>query len=533
MKTIVKIYVVAVITGHLFCLEDPYKVNNEKKKTTAYELVNKAVEFLEQNPVQKAFHDFQHDFATWRRGELRPFVINQDGYMIVNSDTRYLWESVSNIASIGKSSLVQEMRDLSDEGGWFSYMWNNALFHAFVRTIIKDGKKYSIGVGFYPDDPQFFAEYLVDHIINLCEEDGCKNVFKALKDNDERVVFGPVGVWIIDDNGVIRSCSSDSCMTGKKLLWKDTIFNELGDKDEAWIYDTYNNSNRSTFVRRFYDRDNDKSYIIGAHYYEDVDQDALKSLVKRTAQYIKLNAADIQKGIVRAPANDFIKGSIAVLIFDDNNHLIADYRDKAMSSPMQLDQIRNILGDKQDHFTQIYQRRAYKDIYIEKVVTQFGIFYVAAGSWDFNKAHSVHAMINRAEEALLTEPLSQAFADFSNGKSDFLRGDIDIAVYAQDGTTLVDSTKKNNIWRNCKDVLDENGRNIFDTIVAAASEAGSWIESPMYQADRRMFVKLITLPEQVSDTAQHNGDEMVVSEEDPLVEKYKNSTVIVESHYYL
>lgn len=522
--------VVAVITCHLFCLEDPNRVDISKKMETAQNLVAKAISYLEANPIQQVFHDFQHD-TSWRRGDMQPFVVNDQGYMIVNNDSRYLWQDITNITSIGNMSLVEEMRELEKEGGWVNFIWNNALFHAYVRSVKKDNQTFSIGVGFYPEDSKFTAQYLVNHIIELCHTDGCRSVFKALKDNDERVVFGPVGIWIMDDNGVVRSCSSDSCKTGKKLLWEETIFNALGDNDEAWIEDVYNGSNRTTYVKRFNAPEN--SYIIGAHFYEDNDQDALKSLVKRTAQYIKLNAADIRNGLIRAPASEFIKGSMAAVIFDDNNNLIMDYRDKNMSSPLNFEEFRSILGDEPDKFVQINQRRAYKDIYVEKVVTQYGVFYVAAGAWDFDKAHSVHSMVNRAEEALKTLSLSQALASFSSGNSDFLRGDISIAVYTQDGTTLVDGTNKNQIWRNCKDQLDDNGRNIFDSMSSVASDAGSWVDSPIFQSNRRIFVKLVTLPYQVSDTSQVNGSEMVISEVDPVVQEYKNSTVLVASHYYL
>ncbi len=525
-----KLLMVAVSAGHLFSFEDPNKVDIAQKLKTAEDLVAKAINYLEESPVQVAFRAFQHD-SSWRRGEMQPFVINQDAYMVVNADEQLIWQDVSTLTSIGKVSLFEEMQGLGQDGGWVNYIWNNALFHAYVRTTTKDNQTFIIGVGFYPEDQKFTAQYLVNHIIELCQVDGCRSIFKALKDNDERVVFGPVGLWIMDDSGTVRSCSSDSCKTGKKLLWQDTILNGLGDNDEAWINDFYNGANRTMYVKRF--NTDEHSYIIGAHFYDDIDQDSLKSLVKRTAQYIKLNAADVKNGLIRAPSSDFIKGSMGAIIFDDNNNLIMDYRDKNMSSPLHLDEIRSIIGDEPAKFVQIYQRRAYKNIYIERVVTQYGVFFVAAGAWDLNKAHNVHSMVNRAVETLNVLPLSQALATFSEGNSDFLRGDISIAVYTHDGTTLVDGINKNQIWKNCKDQLDDNGRNIFDTMLTDASDAGSWVDSPMHQANRRIFVKLVTLPYQISDTSKLNGSEMVVTEEDPAIEEYKNSTIIVASHYYL
>ena len=103
--------------------------------------------------------------------------------------------------------------------------------------------------------------------------------------------------------------------------------------------------------------------------------------------------------------------------------------------------------------------------YVENVETPDGKFVVGAEFYPASKTASTTALVNEAEAYLREHLAGQAFGVFSRRNAQFLRGDLHIFVYDENGTRLVNGPHKSQIWHNFLKSTDQQGKTIINDLI--------------------------------------------------------------------
>ncbi len=128
-------------------------------------------------------------------------------------------------------------------------------------------------------------------------------------------------------------------------------------------------------------------------------------------------------------------------------------------------------------------------IYIENVETPDGKFIIGSIYYPSSKISSTQTLVNRALEYLRDKSPEAAFDAFSGPSSSFIRGDLSIFVYDEEGTRLVNGPLKSQIWENYRKVTDQQGKSIVSDIIAIGTGGGGWANYQVRNARRRVYVK--------------------------------------------
>ena len=123
----------------------------EAKRRQVEALVYHGADFIKSNPIDKALSAFTHgkDFT---RGELYIFVYNIHGVALAHGqESNLVWKNLYDLKDPYGTYIVRSAIAKAQEGGgWFTYNWRGATKVAFVQQVVKDGKHYIIGSGYYP-----------------------------------------------------------------------------------------------------------------------------------------------------------------------------------------------------------------------------------------------------------------------------------------------------------------------------------------------------------------------------------------------
>jgi signal transduction histidine kinase len=121
---------------------------------------------------EKAFDAFKSPGSEWRKGEEYIFVLDNDGNMLVHTDTALEGKNVIGLTDVGGKRIIKGLiqtanNSVKGQGGWYHYQWPSpgGLFprwkSSFVMPVTTaSGKQYVIGSGIYTDRME--REYVVD-----------------------------------------------------------------------------------------------------------------------------------------------------------------------------------------------------------------------------------------------------------------------------------------------------------------------------------------------------------------------------------
>lgn len=120
-------------------------------------------------------------------------------------------------------------------------------------------------------------------------------------------------------------------------------------------------------------------------------------------------------------------------------------------------------------------KRAYRNVYVEKVETPDGLFIVGSGYWPSSKSVSTESLVEKASSFLETHEPTESFLLFSSPSNDYIRGDLSVFVYDTTGTCFAYGLDRGRIWSNDINVLDSKGQRISDRLLATAAAGGGWL----------------------------------------------------------
>ncbi len=492
-------------------IETESDVDINRKSDESKQLVLNAVKHFMKQPIAVAINDFLHN-SMWRKGELFVFVFKESGTTLAyGDDTDMIWQNIKNIKGVGGAPLVNDMIRVGKEGGRLSFLWNNGYQTAYVKTIMKDGQKYILGSGFYPENDEYTTKQLVKTAVAYFEANGREATFDLITNSHGPFVKGDIYSFAYDFNGTVAAHGQNEALVGQDLidlrdsrgkpLIKEMI--ELAkSKGKGWVEYYWRNEFKRSYVEKVVDPKTKTEYFISAGYYPNITLNTLKTYVHRGIHYLKANGAKRAFSEFSNVVGEFAQGSLNLFVLDLEGKVLANgenpnYVGQNLIKMRSADGryfIRDIidLAKKNGSALVTYvSRNANTVSYVEFVETPDGKFIIGAEFFPESKMSSTQTLVNRAVDIMKGPDLDAAFNTFSERGTDFVRGDLSIFVYDEDGTRLVNGTQKSQIWQSFLKATDQQGKMIVSDLITVAVNGGGWVEYQTRNAKRKVYVKSV------------------------------------------
>ena len=491
-------------------------INRKSKEVKT--LTRNAARHFAANSVDTACRDFVHN-PIWRKGELFIFVFNEQGVCLAyGDDTELIWKNISSVKGVGNRPLINDMLAIGPKGGRLTYLWDNAFKSSYIQVVTKDGIRYAIGSGFFPESDEYATQQLVKTAAAYFYANGREAAFALISNPKGPFIRGDIYMFVYDFKGVCVAHGENAALIGQDLIdLVDSRGNHVvrglidvarRGKGRGWFEYIWRNEFKRAFVERVVDPKTKKPYVISAGYYPNITLQTTRSFVNRAIRHIKSAGSKVAFADFSNQTGEFVQGGLTIFVYDFEGKCLANGDNPAFVGQNLLKQTdqqgRLIVQEfiermKQDDRALIsfVNRNAYTVAYIERIDVPDGKFIVGSEYHPDSKAQSTQSLVNRASDYLAERDITkeQAFRAFSTKDGGFFRGDLSIFVYNTKGTRLVNGTQTTQLWRNFLKTPDEAGRLVVGDIIATAMQGGGWVDYTIRNTKRRVYARAVEKPD--------------------------------------
>lgn len=544
----------------------------KSKMREAEKMIRDAESFFKTISLGNALRVFEQD-PRWKSGDMYITVFDEDKRCLLdNGFAQRIWQDFSipmkdQITGLPQTdSFVDQMFQLgSGAGGWVSYEWDFSSRLAFAKTVQKHGMKYSLSVGFYPDSQRFAVQQMVKKAVRYAMQSGAFMLFEQINNPRGMFVYGDLYLWAYDFDGVSYAHGRNIAFVGQNRIdWKDSagakrnrkIIELVQAEGRGWIDYLEDGLPKTAYVEGFVDPRTGKRYIVGGGYYSTVNDEMVKNFVKRGINHLQSSGADVAFRDFSSYAGKFVQGPLRLFAYDLQGNMLAD-----AENPMFIGQnlinaadpegkpiVKKILEAVKtggSGWVTFKDKNAYKSVYVEYVEIPDGKFVIGAGYWPASKDRAAEALVEKATSYLSTHELGEALRLFSSANNEWIKGDLCVSVYSDDGICFIKGQDFGRIWHDEKKHLDAKGYSVFDTVRSTAHAGGGWIEYPMYDKIYRAHVGLVekVIPAEIQERAQTEqqqpkervafGTMKITSPEEEEPEVKKTEAYIVSVGYFI
>jgi len=492
-------------------IQEDSDVDVNRKSQEAKQLVLNGVKHFMKESVGTACNDFVHN-TLWRKGELFVFVFKESGACLAyGDDYDMIWHSIKGVKGVGGKPLINDMFTVGDQGGRISFLWNNGYQTAYVKTVLKDGQKYVLGSGFYPENDEFATKQLVKTAVAYFNENGRESTFALISNPHGPFVKGDIYMFAYDFNGVVVAHGQNAALVGQNLIdLQDSrgkpLIKELIEvaktKGKGWVEYYWRNEFKRSYVEKVVDQKTKIEYLIAAGYHPNVTLSTVKNYVESAVRELRAVGSEKAFAEFSNVVGKFGIGALGIFVFDLEGNCKANGQNPAFVG-QNLMKLRNADGryfvkdmiknanKKGKALVSFVSRNANAVAYVEYVETPDGKFVVGAEFFPSSKTASTQTLVNRALELVRQPDVDEAFTLLSERGGDYIRGDLSVFVYDETGTRLVNGTQKSQIWKNLINATDQEGKMIINEIITVAVNGGGWVEYQARNVRRKVYVKSV------------------------------------------
>ena len=191
----------------------------------ANSLLDRAVEYLQQNSPEDSFKAFSDRSGKFVNKEYYVYVIGLDGVMYASggASSSFIGLNVLDLRDASGNEFIREMLDIAErnDAGVIVYHWLNSIDNRLEIKTTQFHKvgKYLVCVGYYiPRASKEEAKTLLDKAVSLMKNSGDKTAFKAFNDPASGFVIKDEYVFAIGlDDGKYRASGAAPFLTGKDV----------------------------------------------------------------------------------------------------------------------------------------------------------------------------------------------------------------------------------------------------------------------------------------------------------------------------
>ncbi|MFC1841496.1 cache domain-containing protein [Candidatus Dependentiae bacterium] len=291
----------------------------------AVESFNRQVE--EGKPPQAAFSEFSYSLGRFVIGDLYLYALDFKGNIMAQGDRPGLiGTNAIDYKTAGKylnRDIISELT-LKEGGVWVDYVSKGAPKRAYAEKVIdKEGKKYFIACGYYPDTNRKEAVALVRRGYVFMEKNGLTVASREFSERGkEDFRYGDLWLFVFDFEGKCVAHGANIDLIGKnmyddkdqdgKLFVKEFIKTAKG--GGGWVDYKIRNGYRFVYVEEI--EVAGKKYVIGCGLFPISKAESMQLLVKGAAGTLRdLPKEEAFAEFVKKDGR-FVKGDLEIFVFD-------------------------------------------------------------------------------------------------------------------------------------------------------------------------------------------------------------------------
>jgi hypothetical protein len=495
----------------------------QKKMASLEKLVTDAIVLFKTERIGKACRAFEKDDNKWWIGESCIFVFSSTGECyLYGNDLEVLWKNFLKQApqetaeelTKAHTSFIPEMLERGRNGGWMPITWNNGTLFAYVKTAIKNGRRYIIGSGFYPDSARFTAQELVKRAIQFAKQRGAKTLFSRVN-NSSTFAKGEEYIAGYDMSGMTMCHGRMPFYTGQnRFAITDTegkkyvrdLIEEAQRNGSGWIEYQEDWMLKRAYFEAFTDPRTGKRYVLSCGYYPTLNKDVVEKFVQKGITSInKIGRKDTfaQFSSYSKDPEGFAYGPLRMFAYDMDYNMLADgvnpqafvghnlYETVDPEGKYVAREIHDLALNQGKGWISFMERGAYKTVFVRAIDVPEGKFIVGAGFFPGTKKHIAESLADKAVHYLETHSLAESLTAFTDGSNEFLRGDLYISVFNDAGICYASGPDREHIWADERETVDERGYAVIDKIIATAKQGGGWVTYKLRDGNYQAFAQLV------------------------------------------
>ena len=458
----------------------------QAKKQTVKQFVERAASYLEANGLSIACDAFIHA-DMFKCGDLRIFCLDTKGnYYAHGADKTIVWQNLLDLTDVFKTPLVQNIIKTAESGsGWTSYLWRGETKVTYVKRVVKDGVTYIVGSGYFANSKADEAVSMVKGAVSLFNELIIKQdypveeVFSSLSYPMGRFVYGDLYTFAMDFEGNIVANGDRPGLIGTNAFnYQDArgkmvnqeIITKLKNNSTAgvWVEAYSKGASKLIYAERVVDKKG-KEYFIATRYYPTISREKVIDLVKNSYEFIKRNGKTVAAEAFNSRTDEqFRLGELTITVVDQQGIVVANGSNPEKVGSSMWDEkdedgmyfVRELIerGQQGGGWVNYRDRGSFKSTYVESVKLGTDTCYIFCGIYPVSKQETTILMLNSAVSYLRANSVIESFRTFVDKKGPFIRGDLSVTVYDNNGICLVSGEDYERLWKNMLDAKDQDGK---------------------------------------------------------------------------
>jgi len=478
-------------------LDETLHFNEQTKRKEVEHLVHRGMEFFNTHTIQESAHAFTYS-KEFIEGELYIFLIDYKGRVIAHGDQQeLLWKNLLNVKDQFGNYFIKEMIDkIHTGGGWLTYEWRNAVKESYVQRVVKNGKEYVIGAGYYPHSKKDTVVSLVKGAVSLAKKlvkkgEPIEEAFSIMSyPGSQQFVRGDLYIYGLDEKGTQIAHGERPGLIGTNALdYQDVqgkyvnkeIFSALEKNPTAGVWVEYisKGARKLAYAELIIGSDG-KKFFVACGYHPDETRDDVVELVRKAYSFMKTNgktAAISSFSDIREL--QFHKGDLEITVYDMQGICIADgrnieYNGKNMHDIKDQDgklyiQEMIALADKMGSgWVDVMLNNSFLSIYLEKIDLGLEKFIITCGIYPVEKSQVIALLVKSAVSEFQNMELPDACGTLINEKEGFIRGDLSVFVFDDQGFCYTYGDQSDLIWKNLANLKDDAGKPFIKLMIESA-----------------------------------------------------------------
>lgn len=456
----------------------------EAKNKNAIDLVNRAIEYMKNNPIDEAFSAISHS-SDFTFGEFYIFVYGMQGVCLAHGQQpELIWENLWDSRDSFGILITQEViKKAQAGGGWITYNWRNATKVTYVQQVEVEGKLYTVGTGYYPHSKKDSVVNLVKGAVSLFDQaiekgSSPEEVFAIISYPLGQFVLGSLYLYALDFEGEIVAQGNTPGLIGssawessdeKGIKINQEIIAKLQKNIEGiWIDYISKNAAKRAYAEKVTDKEG-KNYFIACGFYPDADRKHAVDLLRKGFKFMKINGLSATtEAITTVYENKLRYGDLYLTVYSVEGECLAHGSNPALVGKNYWDvkdqdgkyYVRNMIKKAliEPGWVDYKIRNLFKSSYVEKIELGTESYVIECGFYPISKRERAILLAKTAADYLIDQSRQVAFHDFVQKNGKFIRGDLEIFVMDYNGYCLVYGNEYKLIWRNLINVKDDDGK---------------------------------------------------------------------------
>lgn len=483
----------------------------EKRIATMKNILKDGKEYLKEHTISQSCSEFSSN-SKWRIEDINLVILDEDGVgLLVGGEKAHIWKDFSEYKDeVGNLIIKKAFATPENEYSFIILNLNNSRMFLMGTKFKKGKKNYVLCCGFYPVSPEYLGISLMSVAMELIQNIGLEQTLVVANNMQGVLVEGDIFSLIIDQDGKILAKADDHSQVGfnifKKQGFDGTEFKKFLDSSlvRTWIDFKYNRTIARAYCMKYFDKKNEKTYLICFVYYPEITDESVLELIQRASTYLKAVGLEEACYNFNSKSGSFYIGGSRISVYDFDGLCLANGEDPSFVGHNVLerrtqdgqlymqDMINEVKKFGVSYIKQI-DRNGYKLVYSESLDLPEGKFIVSSGYWPHSSSFFSKNMVERAVREFAKNSLEEAFIKISGLGSNYLYGNNYVVVWNSDGIVMNDGPyNKNNIWKKVEH-LNNFGRSIFDVIDVSAIKGGGWISYQIGNSKYRVYNQQISL----------------------------------------